>query len=62
MPAHKRVRADIAVNENGVRTVDLVVPKGHREDAFALLARMLPSLRDLDRVIKADSIKGKGHA
>jgi len=47
----RRVRADIAITEQGIRTVDLVVSKGHREDAFRFIKRILPSLEVLDRTI-----------
>lgn len=47
----RRVRADIAITEQGIRAVDLVVPKGHREDAFRFFERILPSLEALDRTV-----------
>ncbi len=49
------VRADIAINENGIRAVDLVVPKGHREDAFRFFERILPGLKALDRTVNEAS-------
>lgn len=51
---NRRVTADIGVSERGVETIDFETGYGHRGDAFTLLERLLPSLRDLDRAIKAD--------
>jgi hypothetical protein len=48
---NRRVRADIGITEQGIRTVDLVVPKGHREDAFRFFERILPNLEALDRTV-----------
>jgi hypothetical protein len=47
----RRVRADIALTEQGIRVVDLVVPKGHREDAFRFFEQILPDLKALDRTV-----------
>jgi hypothetical protein len=54
---HNRVQADIMVSDRGVESVDVQTPCGHRGDAFALLERLLPSLRDLNRAITVDPAK-----
>lgn len=51
MTQRHQVRADIVMTESGVRAVDLVVPKGHREDAFRFFECILPGLKALDRSI-----------
>ncbi|GKS58268.1 hypothetical protein YTPLAS18_17950 [Nitrospira sp.] len=47
-----QVRAEIAISERGVLNIDFRVPKGGRAHALALLARVLPSIRQLDRTVR----------
>ncbi len=49
------VRVDIRVGPGGVELVDLEVPEGRRDEAYAWLGRALPALQSLDQAVSAAS-------